>query len=573
MVRKETEMKNRLVIAIAAGMTALSVWACGNGASQGSQAAPTEAEAEAEAEAPAEAEAEAETPAEAEAPAATEAETETGTEATVLPAFTLESYSKIGSAQDGSSILRSSYDLIKLTEEAAAQYTTLNKAIEADNDEITARYKRSYDELMEAAESSYSDFNGDYGQFPMGELEGRIDAVRCDKEVLSLLETCYTFYPGAAHGMSGYVGYNYDTSGAPIALTDVFKDPKALVPVVAENLIAAADGSKITDVENLLESAFTESYDELTWVIDRDGVTFVFPPSDIAAYAAGTLEAKICFDKYPELFTGKYGPAEGSFVKKLNEYTQTRFDLDGDGSEEPIQVISLSEDPDSVYQKTALRIEIDGQSFDTQERFFDQNSCLVHTEDGRNYIYSVISTDNDYPILIAFEIKDKKPSEIGRMEGTSFAAEYYPVMGDDGLLDEEKTFSKIYPMLDPAKFLLGTRMNLMSTYSGIRPYKLGSDGMPEALTDYYSVYVDFKLTALQDLTAEKVDAETGELTGEQGEIPAGTECTIWHTNGEDTVDVMLEDGSAYRFHIEKEDSVTVNGIKLEEAFEGFRFAG
>ena len=424
-----------------------------------------------------------------------------------------------------------------------------------------------------AAGSAYQDYDSGDGQFPKGELESRIEAVRCDGEILSLLETFYTYYPGAAHGITGYSGYNYNTSGAPVELTDVFKDPKALAPVAAENLISVSDGSKITEVEDLLESAFTEGYDDLVWVIDRDGVRFVFPPSDIAAYAAGTLEAKISFDKYPDLFTGNYGPAEGSFVKKLSDYAQTSVDLDGDGTEETILVTGISEEGENHYQQTALRIEINGQTFDTQEYFFGQTSYLVHTKDGRNYIYAVISTDNDYPILIVFEIKDKTPAEVGRMEGTSFAYEYYPSLNEDGLLDDENTFSKMYPMLDPENFMLGTRMNLMSTYSAQKPYKVGSDGMPEALTDYYSINVSFNLTTLQALTAKKVDAETGELTGEQGEIPAGTECTLWRTNGVDTVDIKLEDGSAYRFHIDMEGPITVNGVKLEEAFEGYQFAG
>lgn len=575
-------MKNKILIAIVTGMTALSVWACGNGATQGSQAS---SETEAEAETPAETEAEAPAEAEAEAPAETEAEApaETGTEAEtlaqaeavsdVIPTFTLDSYYQMDNAEDGTVLSSGSYEIVKLTEEAAMNFTTLNKTIEGENDELTERFKSSYGEIRAAAGSAYQDYDSGDGQFPKGELESRIEAVRCDGEILSLLETFYTYYPGAAHGITGYSGYNYNTSGAPVELTDVFKDPKALAPVAAENLISVSDGSKITDVDDLLKEAFTENYDNLTWVIDRDGVTFIFAPSDIAAYAAGTLEAKVSFDKYPDLFTGNYGPAEGSFVKKLSDYAQTSVDLDGDGTEETILVTGISEEGENHYQQTALRIEINGQTFDTQEYFFGQTSYLVHTKDGRNYIYAVISTDNDYPILIVFEIKDKTPAEVGRMEGTSFAYEYYPSLNEDGLLDDENTFSKMYPMLDPENFMLGTRMNLMSTYSAQKPYKVGSDGMPEALTDYYSINVSFNLTTLQALTAEKVDAETGELTGEQGEIPAGTECTLWRTNGVDTVDIKLEDGSAYRFHIDMEGPITVNGVKLEEAFEGYQFAG
>ena len=214
--------------------------------------------------------------------------------------------------------------------------------------------------------------------------------------------------------MTGYTGYNYDLSGAPIELTDVFKDPKALVPVVVENLTSMADGSAIEVEDGLLESALGENYDDLTWVVERDGVSFIFAASDIAPYAAGPLEARISFDKYPELFTGKYGPAEGSYVKKLSEYTQTPIDLDGDGTSEKILVTSVSEDEDA-YRQSAIRIVIDGQSFDTEEEFYSQEPYFIHMADGRNYIYTVTGSDNDYPTLIVFEIKDKTPAKVGEM--------------------------------------------------------------------------------------------------------------------------------------------------------------
>ena len=563
-------MKNRLAAAIIAGMTVMSVWACG--AAQGAQA-PSETESEApsetESEAPSETESEAPSETESEAPAETEAETP----ADYIPTFTLEAYSKMESAESGETIATCSYETVKLTEETAMLYTTLNKTLEGANDEITARYQKYYDEIKEAAAAAYQDHDDGEDQFPKGEISGSIQAVRADAKALSLLESCYTYYPGAAHGMTGYTGYNYDLSGAPIELTDVFKDPKALVPVVAENLTSMADGSAIEVEDGLLESAFGENYDDLTWVVERDGVSFIFAASDIAPYAAGPLEARISFDKYPELFTGKYGPAEGSYVKKLSEYTQTLIDLDGDGTSEKVLVTSVSEDEDA-YRQSAIRIVIDGQSFDTEEEFYSQEPYFIHMADGRNYIYTVTGSDNDYPTLIVFEIKDKTPAKVGEMGGTGFAAEYNAVLNEKGELDEDKTFSTIYPMIDPANFKLRTRMDLMSSYSGQRDYTMGSDGMPAALTEYYTIHVDFKLTTLQPLTAEKVDTETGEATGEQGEIPAGTQCTFWRTNGVDTVDLMLEDGSAYRFKVDPQSSpITVNGINYDEAFEGMQFAG
>jgi hypothetical protein len=103
------------------------------------------------------------------------------------------------------------------------------------------------------------------------------------------------YYPGAAHGSIGYSGYNYELeNGAQITLAEVFTDPAALKPVVAKYLHAQADGSPIEDAEDALQYYFDEgNMDALTWVIDQDGVTFLFAPSDIAPYAMGTLEAKI----------------------------------------------------------------------------------------------------------------------------------------------------------------------------------------------------------------------------------------------------------------------------------------
>ena len=97
--------------------------------------------------------------------------------------------------------------------------------------------------------------------------------------------------------------------------------------------------------------------------------------------------------------------------------------------------------------------------------------------------------------------------------------------------------------------------------------------MPSPLTDYYEIGVDLTLTSKVPMTAEAVDPETGEATGEEKEIPAGTKLQFWRTNGADTVDLKSEDGEAFRFKIETEDGQTVNGIRLQEAFDGVMFAG
>ena len=137
----------------------------------------------------------------------------------------------------------------------------------------------------------------------------------------------------------------------------------------------------------------------------------------------------------------------------------------------------------------------------------------------------------------------------------------------------DESFSDRSPLLDPACMYLSTRMDLMSSYSAFRAYQAGGDGMPVPLTDYYEISSGITLTSKVALTGEAVDTQTGQTTGEEKEIPAGSKCSFWHTNGTDTVDMMLEDGTAVRFHVTREWPQTVNGIDLLEAFDGTMFAG
>ena len=218
-----------------------------------------------------------------------------------------------------------------------------------------------------------------------------------------------------------------------------------------------------------------------------------------------------------------------------------------------------------------------GDQVCTAEQYcFSMQPSFVHTEDGRNYVYVVTATDNDYPELTVFAIKDNVPSLLGKMDGTGFASAFHPEYVD-GEYSLEQSFSERYPLIDPSKFALGTRMQLMSTYSGRRFYKAGEDGMPAPLTDLYEIDADITLTTLVPVKAEVVDLSKEEATGEEKEIPAGTKLNFWRTNGTDTVDFRTDDmetGEAFRIKVETgDDGQTVNGIKLQEAFDGTVFGG
>ena len=494
----------------------------------------------------------------------------------VRPVYKLQSHSRM-EEKDLTLIASGSYDTVRLTEEAAMNYVYLNKAIETENDLIAEKYEKSFAEVKEAAENALAEQREDTEEFPVGNMEGKIIPVRCDQTVLSFYEVSSVYYPGAAHGSIGYSGYNYKLeNGAQITLAEVFTDPAALKPVVAKYLHAQADGSPIEDAEDALQYYFDEgNMDALTWVIDQDGVTFLFAPSDIAPYAMGTLEAKISFDREPSLFTGNYGPSKEGYVKPMSPYTEMTVDLDGDGSDEKLSVTGTYEEGNEIYEYSGIQVFVGDQVCTTELYCFSMQPSFVHTEDGRNYVYVVTGTDNDYPELTVFAIKDNVPSLVGKMDGTGFASAFHPEYVD-GEYSLEQSFSERYPLIDPSKFALDTRMQLMSTYSGRRFYKVGEDGMPAPLTDLYEIDADITLTTLVPVKAEVVDISKEEATGEEKEIPVGTKLNFWRTNGTDTVDMRTDDmevGEAFRFKVETGDGQTVNGIKLQEAFDGTVFGG
>ena len=512
-------------------------------------------------------------------PAAGQEETAQAKEAesdVVRPVYKLQSHSRM-EEKDLTLIASGSYDTVRLTEEAAMNNVYLNKAIEIENDLIAERYEKSFAEVKEAAENAIAEQREDTEEFPVGNMEGKIIPVQCDQTVLSFYEVSSVYYPGAAHGSIGYSGYNYNPeNGAQITLAEVFTDPAALKPVVAKYLRAQADGSPIEDAEDALQYYFDEgNMDALTWVIDQDGVTFLFAPSDIAPYAMGTLEARIYFDREPSLFTGNYGSSKEGYVKPLSPYTEMTVDLDGDGSDEKLSVTGTYEEGNEIYAYSGIQVCVGDQVCTTELYCFSMQPSFVHTEDGRNYVYVVTATDNDYPELTVFAIKDNVPSLLGKMDGTGFASAFHPEYVD-GEYSLEQSFSERYPLIDPSKFALGTRMQLMSTYSGHRFYKAGEDGMPAPLTDSYEIDADITLTTLVPVKAEVVDLSKEEATGEEKEIPAGTKLNFWRTNGTDTVDMRTDDmevGEAFRFKVETSDGQIVNGIKLDEAFDGTMFGG
>lgn len=436
-------------------------------------AAPAEAGAEESADAAAKAGTETSAGASADTQAAEGAEV--NKEAGIMPVYTLERHTHLEVSSD-MLIASATYETVKLSEEAKEAYPALNEAMEALSAVMSEQSESSYSEIKEAAASSWADHKGSSEDFSAGDMTVEIEPVRCDGDVLSFFEMSNVYYPDSAHGLTGYAGYNYDTAtGAPITLTDVVTDLSALLPAVAENLIALGDGMPVTDVESELKESFGENGEDLDWVLDRDALVLRFAPYEIASYARGVVEARIPYAKYPDLFTGKYGRYDGAFAKRMNPNVPVSLDLNGDGETETVFVTgSYGMDGSMGLSYSELEVTVGNMGCATQADFFSWSSVLAHTEDGRNIIIVETVAESDYPTLYVFKEGKSGPSLVGKMEGMTFASQYHDEGDDDGYVE-------VYPLLDPSAFALKEWSESGNTEAVF--YEIGEDGMPVPLED------------------------------------------------------------------------------------------
>ena len=104
------------------------------------------------------------------------------------------------------------------------------------------------------------------------------------------------YYEGGAHGISQHLTLNFDKkTGHQVSLTDIFgADHEA---ALTEKLLKALlDKTGQRTIEALHQQGYLYSMDMFipeNYIIDKDKVTFIFNPYEIAPYSEGLIELEI----------------------------------------------------------------------------------------------------------------------------------------------------------------------------------------------------------------------------------------------------------------------------------------
>lgn len=466
-------------------------------------------------------------------------------------------YSYDGDWKDQKTLFSSKVAQIKLMDDS---HEKLQDALKALNQSALDDQKSVIDENKEYAEQEYAS-NPDMVEYT---FDRDILVARSDETVLSMA-VMEGSYLGGAHPFGMTTGRTYDTqTGKELSLKDVVSDYDGIYEYVKKQLEENYDQSMFfEDYQDTLQKMFYDEsgdYGTVQWTISQTGLSIYFNQYDLAPYVAGSQQVDISFKEQPQLFQSKYVVEKESYSKVIRENSSCFADVNGDGKEEEI---SYSVARDEYGFGGAITVTCDGRTFDTAEIDKDASDAygaygayssegyVLHTSDGRTYLYLQHLDDNDYRYVNVFRLDQGRPSYVG-YEGMA----WYNTQ-----------------ILDPDSFMLYTRLDVLGTYYGMKRYHIDEAGLPASDDEAYVINESSMLQSTRDLEVTILE-ENGSET--EATVPSGTGYTIFRTDGASYADAHLNDGRNCRIQI-KEGSRgwgwDIDGVSEEECFEWLPYAG
>ena len=492
----------------------------------------------------------------------------------------LVAHESIYRGDNRSSLFYAKYDMLSIGEQSK-KYPELEETLKKWSDAVDKEEQEQADPLEQEAREwrDTTDEENPYYSFR------KVYMKRSDADIFSFISTSEE-YTGGAHGMSGTGGYNfYTATGKEIPLTDVVTSRERLNGVVADKLKAKyPDTAWFEDPANVLSEYGKDGMD-YNWVLGNRDITFFFNPYELASYADGGQMVSIGFDEVPGLFTGKIKPIYGAYVESIDFYQNLNV-YDKLGNTKDL-MITNEYDYDTYgfpgeYMVRSIRIDYGNDFFEDEDGpvayAYDHDIFLVHTEDGRNYLYFDCYQDNDWHSIMTYEL--------------GFSGEIRKVSETDGgfawLHDWEDGERYYKPAIfDQNKFILFGTGNVLSTVTTIRYYKTGLKGDPEPFTNYYTIRSDLTLKSTRPLRCrylgdtEDISIDAPEVNDKNAlpeELPSGTGYRLWRTDDEAYVDCVVQDKGKHKVYrlirdYDSEGYPCIDGVRLEDCFEELLWAG
>lgn len=481
-----------------------------------------------------------ETPA---APAATSAPS--GSELETISLFKDIKYYEY--SDDGRLFCRVDYPVLLM--ESGAQSQALGSSVDAFNAALAAAASETYTRLYNSACSDIElNMENPGGYYSRTDLY----VTRADSLALSVL--CVSDSGSAAsQPQHSYSCMTFDSrTGRQLALSDVSTDAEKLTGLIKEQLEKDYPKAEFYDLEAAM-SQYAQDISTLVWSLDYQGLSFYFAPYELAPYEEGPFSVGLRFDDHPELFSIYYTRRPYSYAIPVIDGRCLNYDLDDDGISDLIRM-GMEEKKGASY----LNIDVNSRELSVNVSMTDYEAYVIYAGPSRSYLFINAHNNTDYGYISVYRLERTGVALLGMVYDSSLqAAGFTPECPGIPLLTR------------PQQLILGTKIDLLGTLTGVKDYSIGSAGMPETKDELYRVYADTTLTAKTAFATAGIDPVTGRGLNSAVKVAPGTRMFYHRSDGAGFVDMMSEDGQCCRMYVSgKGQNQTVNGMSVEQCFDG-----
>ena len=211
---------------------------------------------------------------------------------------------------------------------------------------------------------------------------------------------------------------------------------------------------------------------------------------------------------------------KGASAVKLEEGEIYRDDLDGDASEEEVS-FSFEGDGKNGHDFENYKYILT-LNYGEHVKQFEilggyEATWIIRTKSGGHYLYQESYHEDGLYSVTVFRVSSDEAVDLGCLDGR---------IGDNGI-EDVNAFSWV------------ERINLLGTYAGERNVGVGSEGLPEAKEDAWTIFWDKKPLVLKQELEVIVQNEDGST--ENRVLPAGTELIPQETDKETYLDAETSD--------------------------------
>lgn len=452
--------------------------------------------------------------------------------------------------QEGSMMIQASCSKLHVLDEG---YESFQVVLDEYNDRNWNEVQAIYQEFLPQAIDQYA-MTG----FAEYEISRIINLDRADTRIVSFTNE-ESSYLGGAHGSYYTKGVNFDPiSGKQLSLKDVAEDYDQVYEYTKAYLEKEYTAEAFfPDYQDTLEKMFyggAEETSPLEWSMDTTNLTLYFSQYVLGPYSSGAFAVDIPFEGDTQFVKAEYIPEIEGMMKKVWEGEKILLEGKENGQEQPFSYTIWRNEAE--FSNT---ITISWGPENVEKEFYGGISqvYVVQNPDGKYWLYVETLEDNDWRSLHVFDLNQ---------EAAVYVDSMYNYIGNNHLVT------------DPEYFTLYTRMNTLGTYMAYRHYRVGDNGMPEAVENVYTIvnydrgWGRYAITSKVDLPVQMY--ADGGMRRTEEILPAGTRFYLCRTDGVSFVEMELEDGRRCDILIEVEDYFSkVNGMDEGDCFDGLMYAG